>query len=40
MLWSARVTRQYRVLGVRSGDSIRWFWIGTHREYEKIIKGL
>jgi Txe/YoeB family toxin of Txe-Axe toxin-antitoxin module len=38
-IWSARVTRQFRVLGARTGDEIRWFWIGTHREYEKIIKG-
>ena len=38
-LWSARVTRGYRVLGIRDGDEITWFWIGTHREYEKLIKG-
>ena len=36
-LWSARVTRGYRVLGYREGGEIRWFWIGTHREYEKLI---
>jgi hypothetical protein len=38
-LWSVRVTRGYRVLGIREGDEILWFWIGTHREYEKLIKG-
>lgn len=38
-LWSARVTRGYRVLGIRKDDEMRWVWIGPHREYEKIIKG-
>jgi Txe/YoeB family toxin of Txe-Axe toxin-antitoxin module len=38
-LWSARITRGYRVLGIREGDAITWFWIGPHREYEKLIRG-
>jgi hypothetical protein len=36
-LWSARVTRGYRVLGYRADGEIRWFWIGTHSDYEKLI---
>ena len=39
-LWSARITRGYRVLGIRDDGEITWFWIGTHREYEKLISGL
>jgi len=27
------------VLGIRDGDDITWLWIGTHREYETLIKG-
>lgn len=38
-LWSARVTRGYRVLGIREGDDITWFWIGSHSAYDKLIKG-
>ncbi|HKV85602.1 MAG TPA: hypothetical protein VJN88_13680 [Ktedonobacterales bacterium] len=38
-LWSARVSRSYRVLGYREGGEITWFWIGSHREYEKLLKG-
>lgn len=38
-LWSARITRGYRVLGIRDDGEITWFWIGTHREYDKLIKG-
>jgi hypothetical protein len=40
-IWSARVTRGYRVLGRRRGDQITWIWIGTHREYltASFLKG-
>jgi hypothetical protein len=37
-VYSARVGIGYRALGVRrGGDTILWFWIGTHAEYDKII---
>lgn len=35
--WSVRVTRNIRVLGVRDSDTMIWFWIGSHDEYERII---
>jgi hypothetical protein len=37
-LWSARVNEGYRVLGTRQGADILWIWIGTHTEYEKLIR--
>ncbi|MGH2515325.1 MAG: hypothetical protein ACRDHP_06690 [Ktedonobacterales bacterium] len=37
-IYSARVSEQYRVSGRKEdGDTIVWFWIGTHNEYEKLI---
>jgi len=33
-LWSVRITEQYRAVGVRSGDTIEWIWIGTHNEFD------
>ena len=36
-LWLARINDQYRVLGYREGSEIHWFWVGTHREYDKLI---
>jgi len=36
--WSARVGLQYRALGVDASDGIVWFWIGTHAEYDKLIR--
>ena len=35
--WSARVTRNYRVLGVQIEEGYLWFWIGSHGEYERLI---
>jgi plasmid maintenance system killer protein len=36
-IWSARINDNYRVLGVRDGGEITWYWVGTQREYEKLI---
>ena len=36
--WSVRVGRRYRALGVESDEGMVWFWIGTHAQYDKLIK--
>ena len=36
-LWSVRIDRRYRALGLHQGDRIAWVWIGSHREYEERI---
>lgn len=36
-IWSARITRNYRAIGVLEGDTITWFWIGSHDDYEKFF---
>ncbi len=38
--WSVRVGIHYRALGVDSpsNDGILWIWIGTHEEYNNLIK--
>ena len=35
-LWSVRVTRSYRALGIMEEDIVTWDWIGSHREYERL----
>ena len=35
--WSARVDRDFRVLGVESAGTIIWFYIGPHDGYEKHL---
>jgi hypothetical protein len=31
-----RIGNHYRAVGVREGDVIAWFWIGTHEEYNRF----
>jgi len=35
-LWSVRITRGYRALGLREGEHVAWFWLGTHAEYDRL----
>ena len=37
-LWSARVGHAHRALAVEDGDNFMWVWVGTHDDYEKMIK--
>lgn len=39
-IWSARITEYYRVLGVRNGGEMVWFWIGTHSEYDRLLNQI
>ncbi len=35
-IWSVRVTRSYRAVGILEGDTVTWFWIGSHDDYEQF----
>jgi hypothetical protein len=37
-VWSVRVNQNYRALGRRQGNLIVWFWIGTHSDYDQLVK--
>ena len=37
--WSARVGLDYRALAIIEQGTVRWFWIGAHDEYERLIGG-
>ncbi|MBI3879612.1 MAG: hypothetical protein HY301_06055 [Verrucomicrobia bacterium] len=39
-VWSVRVNQGYRALGRRRENLIVWFWIGTHAEYDQLLKRL
>ena len=36
--WAVRVGIHYRALAVEVEDGLLWFWIGSHAEYDKLIK--
>lgn len=37
-LWSVRAGIGYRALAILEADIFYWFWIGSHAEYDHIIK--
>jgi hypothetical protein len=37
-IYSARVAIGYRALATREGDTIIWFWIGSHADYDQLLK--
>ena len=39
-IYSVRVGLSYRALGVRQEDTIIWFWIGSHEDYNNLIAEL
>ena len=39
-IYSVRVSLNYRALGLLEKEHIYWFWIGTHAEYDELLKRL
>ncbi len=37
-LYSVRIGLAHRAVGLLKGDTITWFWIGDHDEYDRLIK--
>jgi len=41
--WSVRISNFYRALAIKDGEDyiwVIWVWIGTHEEYERMIKNI
>ena len=36
--FSVRIGGHYRALGHQVGDGVEWVWIGTHEDYNKLVK--
>jgi hypothetical protein len=36
--WSARVGSSWRALAAQDGETIIWFWIGSHADYDKMVR--
>ncbi len=37
-LYSVRIGLAYRAVGLLRADTVTWFWIGTHDEYDRLIR--
>jgi len=38
--WSVRVGLDYRALAVEDGEDFLWVWMGSHDEYERMLKEM
>ena len=36
--WSVRVGRRYRALAVEINGNLSWFWIGSHADYDALVR--
>ncbi len=36
-IWSVRITLGYRAIGILEDDTVIWFWIGGHDDYERFF---
>lgn len=36
-LWSVRIGKHYRAVGIDAPGGIQWIWIGSHADYNKYI---
>lgn len=39
-IWSARIGDNYRALALWETETVEWIWIGSHEEYEKILRNI
>lgn len=39
-IFSVRIGLQHRALGAKESNTVIWFWIGTHEEYNNLISQL
>jgi hypothetical protein len=38
-VWSVRVGLAHRALAVEDGEDFLWVWIGSHDDYDRMIRG-
>ena len=36
-LWSVRVTKNHRAVGLVDRNTITWFWIGNHQDFDQAF---
>jgi hypothetical protein len=39
-IYSVRIDRNYRAVGQLEDDTVIWFWVGSHAEYDWLLDRL
>lgn len=38
-IYSCRINKNYRTVGIIKDENIIWFWIGSHDDYDNLLKN-
>lgn len=36
--WTVEIGRSHRAIAYREGNNLSWFWIGSHEDYNNILR--
>ena len=39
-IYSVRIDIDWRAVGILEGNTVVWFWIGSHADYEQFLRKL
>ena len=39
-IYSVRIGLNWRAVGILEGDTVIWFWVGPHDEYDRLLKRM
>jgi hypothetical protein len=39
-IFSVRIGIHWRAIGVKEEETITWFWIGSHADYDKLVNSI
>ena len=39
-IYSARISRNYRAIGQLNGDTVIWFWVSSHADYDSLLEQM
>ncbi|WP_442947402.1 ParE family toxin-like protein [Nostoc sp.] len=39
-MYSARISKSYRAVEQLEGNTVIWFWVGSHAEYDMLLSQL
>jgi hypothetical protein len=39
-IYSVRIGFSFRALGIKDGETVVWFWIGSHEDYNNLISQI
>lgn len=39
-IYSARISKSYRAVDQLDGDTVIWFWVGSHADYDRLLEQL